>query len=128
MIFAREEGVVCLTIVNGRETVADNTLELCSTQEETYKQIILYVLHIAETAPDTIIVRSPDTDVFVVLLRNPLSLAKSVLFDTGVGDKRLLIDVKAAACDLGEGMCRHFLASIATPVVTPLVPPSGKAS
>ena len=75
--------------------MADRTLELRSTQEEADKKVILHILHIAETTPNTIIVRFPDTNVFVVLLYNVFSIANSVLLDMGVGNKRQLIDLKA---------------------------------
>ena len=106
VIFACKEDVACFTSVDGREAIADRMLELCSTQEEADTRMILHILHIAETTPNTIIVRSPDTDVFVLLLYNVFRIANDVLFDTCVGNKRRLIDVKAEACDLGEGICR----------------------
>lgn len=99
MIFSCEEEVICLTSVNGKDTLADKMPKLCSTQEEADTKIILHVLHISQRARDSIIFRSPDTDV--------TSLNSSVLFDTGAGDKRRLVDVKAAALDLSEEICFH---------------------
>ena len=46
---------------------------------------------------------------FVLFLHNVFSIANSVLFCTGVGNKGWLIDLKAVACDLGEGKCRALL-------------------
>ena len=59
--------------------------ELNSTQEEADTKIILHCLHIAATSPETstIIVRSPDTDVFVLLLNMTEEIQQKLLFDTG---------------------------------------------
>ena len=45
----------------------------------------------------TIIVRSPDTDVLVLLISHTQRLVQTLLFDTGVGNKRRLIDIKKIA-------------------------------
>ncbi|KAK3745436.1 hypothetical protein QZH41_005085 [Actinostola sp. cb2023] len=60
-----EEKAVCLTGVNGQQTVSEEMLELCSTQEEGDTKMILHCHHNAANTPETstIIVRSPDTDV-----------------------------------------------------------------
>ena len=46
--------------------------------------------------------RSPDTDVFILLLRFVRHINHTVLFDTGTGDKRRLVNVQAVAKDLGH--------------------------
>ena len=58
---------------------------------------------------------------FVFLLSNVFGIANSFLLHMGVGNKRRLIDVKAVAFDLSEGVER-FLAFIASLVAIPLVP------
>jgi hypothetical protein len=52
------------------------------------------------------IVRSPDTDVFILLLHYTLDLTQSILFDTGVGNKRRLIDVKKVVEHEGKEICQ----------------------
>ena len=46
--------------------------------------------------------RSPDTDVFIILLRFVCHINHTVLFDTGTGDNRRLVNVQAVAKDLGD--------------------------
>ena len=53
-----------------------------------------------------IIIRSPDTDVLVLLISHAQGLAQILLLDTGVGNKRRLIDIKAIAREPGEGLCQ----------------------
>ena len=46
---------------------------------------------------------SPDTDVFIlILLRFVRHINQTVLFETGTGDKRRLVNVQAVAKDLGD--------------------------
>lgn len=45
--------------------------------------------------------RSPDTDVLVILISYAASISQPLFLDTGTGNKRRLIDIKAIACSLG---------------------------
>ena len=84
---------------DGRITKAEEVRRLYSSHEEADTKMVLHCLDIASHAEDntTIILRSPDTDVFILLLYFTQDLMHTVLFDTGKGDKRRLIDVKKAA-------------------------------
>ena len=67
-----------------------------SSQEESDTQILLHC-KFAESAGDTIlVVRTVDTDVFLLLLHfiSELSTCQQILFETGSGDKRRIIDLK----------------------------------
>ena len=60
----------------------------------------------AELSPDsTIVVRSPDTDVFILLLKFGQDILNSLLFDTGVENKRRLLDVHKIISEVGENIC-----------------------
>ena len=65
--------------------------------------MILHCLHISKncSASDTIIIRSPDTDVFILLMKYAEDIKKVLVMDTGVGDKRRLINVSSAAKAIG---------------------------
>ena len=78
--------------------------ELCSTQEEADTRIILHCLFAAQTMTDQdkIIVHSPDTDVFILLLSYATDVGKPVVFETGSGSSRRLIDISYVASVLGE--------------------------
>ena len=57
--------------------------------------MILHVKHNDDEAKDrAIILRSPDTDVFVLLLTYCQSLSIKVFYEIGGGDKDRLIDIK----------------------------------
>ena len=66
--------------------------------------MILHCNDVAANSPESsvILVRSPDTDVFILLLRFVRHINQTVLFDTGTGDKRRLVNVQAVAKDLGD--------------------------
>ena len=77
---------------------------LCSSQEEADTRIILHCLFAAQSlsGDGIIVVRSPDTDVFVLLLVYASDIHSRVLFDTGTGTARRLLAVTDMATQLGE--------------------------
>ena len=77
---------------------------MCSSHEEADTRIILHCNDAATNSPESsvILVRSPDTDVFILLLRFVRHINQTVLFDTGTGDKRRLVNVQAIAKDLRD--------------------------
>ena len=52
-----------------------------------------------------IVVRSPDTDVLVLLLKYAQQIGSVVLFDTGTSDKRRLLNVKQIIEVKGSDLC-----------------------
>ena len=106
MFFVCGKTCIHLSSSNGQETSSEEIEELCSIQEEADTRIILHCHHIAHSRSEsTIIVRSPDTDVFVLLLHFTQKLEQKVLFDTGVGNKRRLIDVQHVIREVGQEIC-----------------------
>ena len=90
------------------ETVSVTAVNtLFSSQEEADTRIILHCMHISKTTPKTthIIVRSPDTDVLVLLLKYAQNIHPVVLFDTGTGNKRRLLNVKQIVEVKGSDLC-----------------------
>ena len=57
----------------------------------------------------TIVVRSPDADVFILLLQFAQTRKQTILFDTGVGDKRSLTDVQKVIDETGQELCEVLL-------------------
>ena len=98
-----------LTSNDGKTVLAEIAHELESNHEEGDTKIVLHLLNIASSRSEdaTITVRSPDTDVFVILLKysSDVKQKQRILFDTGVGDKRRLIDVKKVAEIVGKDIC-----------------------
>ena len=103
--FVCEEEVLCLSSEDGVKTVATHVELLYSEQEEADTRIILHCLFAASSEPVNIIVRSPDTDVLILLLYYCATIKLPVYFDTGTGNKRRLIDVKSIAAAVGSEVC-----------------------
>ena len=102
-----EETCLLLTSSDGKHTEATDVVELRSSQEEADTRIVLHCKHMAaKLSPDsTIVVRSPDTDVFILLLKFGQDILNPLLFDTGVGNKRRLLDVHKIISEVGEDIC-----------------------
>ena len=72
---------------------------LKSNQEETDTRVVLYCKYAEDNGYDYVRVRSPDTDIFFILLHYVHELKVKVLFDTGTGNRRRLLDVSDMAKD-----------------------------
>ena len=103
---ACEETDLLLTSSDGKHTEATEVVELQSSQEKADTQIVLHCKHMAaELSPDsTIVVRSPDI-VFILLLKFGQDILSPLLFDTGVRNKRRLLDVHKIISEVGEDIC-----------------------
>ena len=64
-------------------------------------------MHICETAASAthVIVRSPDTDVLVLLLKYAKNFDPVILFNTGTGSKRRLLNIKQIIEVTGSDLC-----------------------
>ena len=99
-----------LTSTDGKSTQADPVPELESTQEEADTRIILHCFHQDSSAgPERIIIRSIDTDVFILLLHFSSEVNKKVYFDTGTGNHRRLICMSDLAASYGKDYCEALL-------------------
>lgn len=79
--------------------------ELFSNQEEADTRLILHANH-ASSDHQTITIRSPDTDVFLLMLHHRTELSRSLIFDTGFGNNRKLIDIGEIYDQLGSQICK----------------------
>jgi hypothetical protein len=111
IFFVSGEKCICLSSEDGVKTNAVQVHELYSSQEEADTRIMLHLKHAAEEYSNkTIIVRSPDTDVLVLLLTYVQQLdAIQVMFDTGVGNKRRLIRVNDIIQNCGAEQSKALL-------------------
>ena len=106
LFFICEEECVCLTSNNGILVEAGPEKDLFTSQEETDTLMILHCQHIAEYHPTSvIIVRSPDTDVLVLLSKFSQIISQTILFDTGTGNKRRLLNVNYIVSVKGSDIC-----------------------
>ena len=97
LVFVNERKCISLKSIDGKNVVTEEVEKLCSSHEEADTRIILHCNDVAANSPESsvILVRSPDTDVFILLLRFVRHINQTVLFDTGTGDKRRLVNVHA---------------------------------
>ena len=81
-----------------------------STQEETDTRIIPYCKYAQRKGYAYIRVKSPDTDVFFILLHNAGSFPDiTILFDTGTGNKKRLLNISELARALTPEYCTALL-------------------
>ena len=68
--------------------------DLFSSQEEADTRIILHCFYVSrQPCIDRIVVKSPDTDVFLLLMTFAEAMGKSIIFDTGAGNNRRQINM-----------------------------------
>ncbi len=80
--------------------------ELCSDQEEADTRMLLHSAYAAlKESPlveSTIIIRSPDSDVFTICVSHASKVNGKLLFFTGKGDLQRTIDITNIAEHLGS--------------------------
>lgn len=83
---------------------------LKSTQEETDSRVILYAMYGKDNGYDYARIKSPDSDIFFIALHYALQLENAtVLFDTGTGNKKRLIDISEIARGYTQDYCTALL-------------------
>ena len=92
----------------------EEVFELNSDQEESDTRVVLYAQYGAKMGYDSVRVKIPDSDILFILLHHASSLNTNVIFDTGSGNLKRLLNVTAKATELGESMstalmCLHAL-------------------
>jgi len=86
---------------------ATSAMELTSNHEEADTRIVLHCLHAADTMASDVdlVVRSPDTDVFILLVHYCARIHNRLFMDTGCGTHRRDIDIHLCANKLGPDVC-----------------------
>ena len=64
--------------------------DLRSNQEETDTRIVLYIQFAAQKGFQSVVVRTPDTDIFFILLHHSHNVSTTIYVDIGTGKKRRL--------------------------------------
>ena len=99
------------TSQNGRSTEKRELQALSSTQEETDSRVILYCMCAMEKGYDNVRVKSPDSDIFFILLHFAPSLDNIVVFfDTGTGNRKRLINMSELARGFTQLYCIALMA------------------
>ena len=109
--FTTGSDCTCLSSEDGSTVTNEPQQDLCSAQEEADTKIILHCHHQATTHPSSqgIIVRSPDTDVFLLLLFHTRNINHQLFLDTGTGNKRRLLNVNKLEEMHGKDLCEAVL-------------------
>ena len=103
--FVCDESCVCLHSADGISVTATEIPELISTQEEADTRIILHCLYAAERQEtEAIVVKSPDTDVFILLVYYVQTIGVDIIFDTGSGDRRRRMSMKKVLSAVGNDL------------------------
>lgn len=80
-----------------------------SNQEETDTRVVLYLHYAASLGYRNAVVRTPDTDIFVILLYHAHAIRLNIYLDTGSGKHRQLLNLSDLAQSLGESYCATLL-------------------
>jgi hypothetical protein len=93
----------------GNEGEAESIPELRSNQEETDSRVVLYCVYAANEGYQYVRVRSPDSDIFWILLYHANNIAITILFDTGHGNRKRLINITRLSEHYSQQMCEAML-------------------
>ena len=91
------------------QVTANEIHELASNQEETDTRVVLYLKFAAQMGYKSAVVRTPDTNILVILLHHAHALQITIYLDTGMGKHRRLINVSDLAERKGAEYCTAIL-------------------
>ena len=94
---------------NGASVMMAEIPKLESDQEETDTRVVLYCFYAADEEYDYVGVRSPDSDIFFILLYYASKINITLLFDTGSRCKRRLFNISQLAYDFPPLYCDALL-------------------
>lgn len=93
---------------SGSSIAVDEIPALECDHEEADTKMFVHAQHAAISA-ENIIIKSPDTDVFIIALGCQVSIPANLVFDTGTGNKRRRIDIGEVAAYFGPRWCRAMI-------------------
>lgn len=82
---------------------------LRSNQEETDSRIVLYLHQAVKWGYKSCVVRTPDTDILMILLYHASKISLSIYLEHGSGKHRILINVTELSESLGPDYCSTLL-------------------
>ena len=98
--FTSSDGIVNTNVIQ----------EIESDQEETDTRIILYCLHAKQKGYKHVVVRSPDSDLFFILLSYIHDLdGTNIYFETGKKNKKRLINITELGAHYSKEYCKALL-------------------
>ena len=109
VMVAVQNKVICITSDDGSRSQESEIHSLRSDQEETDTRVVLYARYAQNHGYQRVVIRSPDSDIFHILLYYAHSIDIPIIFDTGTGARRKLWNITEIAQDLGEDYCETLL-------------------
>uniref|UniRef100_A0A0L8GQI2 Uncharacterized protein n=1 Tax=Octopus bimaculoides TaxID=37653 RepID=A0A0L8GQI2_OCTBM len=104
------EGKACQLTSDGHYTFCQAVHSLKSSQEETDTHVILYCMYAKEQRCKSVCMRSPDSDIFFILLQHARFLeGLQILFETGKSNTQHCIDVTKLAMSSMLVLCSALL-------------------
>ena len=110
VIFISEGKAHSLETDDQAHTTVQEVESLSSNHEETDSRVVLYCKYACDQGYESVRICSPDSDVFFVLLHHTSSLSCAVLFDTGTGNNRRLINMTDLVADFTQEYCTALTA------------------
>ena len=110
VITVSDEHAFHITSYDGTSVCRTEIKSIESKQEETDSRVVLYCFYGKQQGYRNIKIRSPDADIFFFLLNYALELqGVTILFDTGTGNNKRLIDITKLAQQYQQELCRSLL-------------------
>ncbi len=99
----------CHKLIPSNDTlICTEVDELCCDHEEADTRMLVHANH-ASQFYRKILIKSPDTDVFVIALNASLEINANMFFETGVGTARRIISLSRIRESLGYQWCSALL-------------------
>ena len=93
---------------NGDSVTVEEVPELECDHEEADTRMFLHAQHAAASS-DVVVIKSPDTDVFIIALACQANIPATLIFDTGTANNRRRIDVGRVAEFFGPRWCKAMI-------------------
>ncbi len=90
------------------QIVCEEVFELFCDHEEADTRMLLHASHAAQSYSN-IVIKSVDTDVFLLCIHCASKIPTTIAFDTGIRNKRRILDMNNISEQLGEAWCDAIL-------------------
>ena len=85
------------------EVVIEEVHELYCDHEEADTRLLLHAFH-ASLSQESVVIKSPDTDVLILMVGHKHAVAADLYFDTGIGNSRRIISIQSIYESLGPDL------------------------
>lgn len=99
----------CHSFINSNGQLICTEVEYLSCDHEEADTRMIAHAHHASHFYRNIVIKSPDTDVFFILLNACLDINADLFFETGVGNGKRIISLGIIRHSLGDQLCRSLL-------------------